>query len=373
MRSSIQAVQVAGSSLIAPKVRRGLVVTPRNRLVCGGESGLKSRSSQASHLPRVGGFGDHAPSPAVVHQRGGVPPQLGPGLNLLESFEYAGSGHECRLVCSGAVREPTGPGAEMQRRRSAVCLPSIRINVKHPGRRRIAAGAGRRRSGGALQEGAHGGQKAGLVVHVDPVARRGDRTRCVRGNSRCTAVATWAGSRPESARVRLLSRAHKRQAPAMRRGPAREPRANFSGRESTAHPRTTSAIPRATRPSNPSRKNSQARSAVKTTSRFNRRDAADAWVTPSTGHEEDRRQHPAAADGTREVSPVPLSKRRFAYAAGRGKPSRQRPDHEPEPRAEIEEARRPQGVRFREKELAQRRASTEERGGRECRHHGLCR
>src|SRR5439155_3599696 len=88
--------------------------------------------------------------------------------------------------------------------------------------------------------------------------------------------AICTGSPPETLRVRLLSTAHARHAPAMASGPHAMPIAGRPPHESTMPPVALNATPTAMQESNFSLKRNHASNAVSTPSRFTKHDTLDA-------------------------------------------------------------------------------------------------
>src|SRR5258708_2298683 len=83
-------------------------------------------------------------------------------------------------------------------------------------------------------------------------------------------IAIWTGSLSETLRVRLLSMAQARQAPAIASGPRRSARDRLACQESTTAPAAIAAMPRAIRRSKFSRKTNQATRTVATDSRLSK-------------------------------------------------------------------------------------------------------
>src|SRR5439155_24978128 len=146
--------------------------------------------------------------------------------------------------------------------------------------------------------------------------------------------ATCTGSPTETLRVRLLSTAHARHAPAMASGPHGMPIAGRPPHESTMPPVAMSATPSAMRESKFSLKRNHASNAVSTPSRFSNNDALDAGVAdnPTINNTGPMKPPamiaPASHGASRRVSdaslePAPLSRERQSQKA---------PNPMPEPR-----------------------------------------
>ena len=176
-----------------------------------------------------------------------------------------------------------------------------------------------------------------------------------------------SGSPSESLRVRLLSSAQPRHAPAMAADRGRLVEGRPPCQDRTRPPSAIAAMPTTIRPPNSRRKTIQARSTVSTPSRLSSNDADEAALRrgrPSAGPARraanDRAGQPEPSRSGDAGFPSPLAARQTPAGAQ---------DEQPEPGTEIEDARQHPRVHLAEQGLGERRARAEQNRRRQ-RQHG---